>query len=287
MDPSFQQNKTFPTYIQDIDKTIMLALNKLDDLANLYNTSKYFKSILDNHNMFKQLKEKFGLVGLTDFSQILRLKHQLYKTYPRYKILNDKKILDFKPGDRVYNSAKCPSYYRKNYVVKSIDLGCGVLQEVDFLGYPKDKYVQIFFDKVKGWVWMDNETKTNKTQNIKYGILSETGHVIKNLDSLFLKYEISIKDKPIKNLMVTVLGACDNFPYGWHLSYVITNIYDNDSLQLMYIGNEIINEEIKKINVSPTDVVHCFSQYYNYITDDGIRLQINFGEYKERYDNIK
>ena len=61
------------TGVTDIDLQILLYLDDIDDLINVYNVSKYMRFLLDDTNRFKLISNKFDLRGYNTMKEVMSI----------------------------------------------------------------------------------------------------------------------------------------------------------------------------------------------------------------------
>jgi hypothetical protein len=204
------------TGIPDTDLMILINTNSIKDIVNIYNTSKYFRNLLNQPSSWKVVQQYFKVFQLNNFLEVAILKQELDKTKMKYKLYRGNEIYDFTPGDRVIITSK-----PENYVVVEVKSPNITLQQVDMFGRPSkgfnlpssDKLItgKLRGDKAKGiaWGWYYGcdfgwyYGQDLKTTEWLFGINNDAGYRITSLDSPYLKYKTLPSEmqhgKPIKD----------------------------------------------------------------------------------------
>jgi hypothetical protein len=182
---SLNMNKNF-TGIPDTDLIILLNTNSIEDIVNMYNTSKYFRNLLNQPSSWHIIQQYFKLFQSNNFQELVILKQELKKCKAKYKIYRRNEISDFRCGDRVIIASK-----PENYVVVDIKSPNMTLQQVDMFGKTlSDKLMPC---KLQGnkkldlpWAWYYED---HEKLEIIFGINNEAGYCIKSLSSPCLVYK--------------------------------------------------------------------------------------------------
>jgi hypothetical protein len=221
-------NRVF-TGIPDTDLMILLNTNSLIDIIAIFNTSKYFRNLLNKQASWNILQQHFGIFQLNNFPELAILNRELEKTKIRHRVHKGKEIYDFRPGDRVVIKSVNPSsaHKRENYVVVNVKSPNITLQEVDIFGTPVSN--NLILGTLKGrkrenvpwnWYYIGREgLNFNLCLAIAFGINNHAGFCIKTLDSPYLKYKtlpnMLQHGKPIEE------SYCISFPHGKDGDYYI------------------------------------------------------------------
>jgi hypothetical protein len=179
-------DKSF-TGIPDADLMILVNTNSIEDIVNIYNTSKYFRNLLNQPSSWDVVQKYFELFQLNNFIEVAILKQELEKSKVKKKIYRGNNIYDFKSGDRVVITSK-----PENYVVVDVKSPNITLQEVDMFGRPSSD--ELIVGKLQGdkmwrkpWGWYYQEEY--ELLGIIFGIKNPAGYRIKSLRSPYLKYK--------------------------------------------------------------------------------------------------
>jgi hypothetical protein len=239
-DIAFDQTETsanFPVGIKEIDRKIVLTL-KISNIINLYDTSHYFREILDDPYTFVLFKKTYPFTVMTSFNDFIIFKHLLEKANQHIRKSFDgyypnvirRKLI---PGEYIHGKK-----YGNYKVISSSDTEA-LLQPIDFLGN-KLNNSPVF--AIKKWdVWhIDNPGKRVVYDPLFAGgiLKHDDGPVITNIDDPFLLY-LTVPESEISfitlqfglvcGIVYVALNSNHTFPY------VIEDII-NSNVILKYIG---------------------------------------------------
>jgi hypothetical protein len=244
------------TSLPDTDLTILLHTNSLEDIVNIYNTSKYFRTLLNKPSSWNIIQHYFKLFQLKNVQELAILNQELALTKVKHKNYRKNKIYNFGFGDRVVITSKPESYRVVN--VKSPNL---TLQQVDMFGNTLSNppiLCKLQGNKASGipWAWY---YKDEKMFEIKFGINNDTGHRVKSIDSPYLKYKTLLFDSQ------------HGKPVELDISYSAINIrHGNDNLKKLAKIPDLINKcntTVKHIGYETRQIVANFRPEINIMVE--------------------
>jgi hypothetical protein len=247
-------NRIF-TGIPDTDLMILLNTNSFTDIVAIFNTSTYFRNLLNKRSSWNILQQHFGIFRLNNFQELAILKQELEKAKIRYKEYRKNKIYDFRTGDRVVIRAEpeIMAPQPENYVVVNVK-SCNItLQEVNMFGKPVSN--NLIAGKLEGnkregkrWHWYytgKNENISSEcTYAITFGINNDAAFCIKTLDSPYLKYKTLPQDmqhgKPIEQSYYFIFPPDKDESYLRKLKEIPCLIYQSALKVTTYQGFQFV-----------------------------------------------